>query len=163
MLSIIRSQNSHLLADYVKIVYSGTSYHFILLHITSYYFISLHITSYYFISLHITSCHFILLHITSYYLASNFRSSKLRFVTRKHSVGSHCTLYAVLYCKAGNFRVYPTSCFTVDWNLFATEVFCKDLQMFEIAKRTITKKFNKYIVIVVVMNFTKISIAKFFH
>ena len=52
---------------------------------------------------------------------------------------------------------------TVDWNLFATELFCKYLRMFKMAKNTIAKNFNVYIVFIVVMNFRKnFSIAKFF-
>ena len=56
-----------------------------------------------------------------------------------------------------------TALATVDWDLFATESFCKYLQMFKIAKNLIAKNFNGYIVFTVVMNFRKnFSIAKIF-
>ena len=50
---------------------------------------------------------------------------------------------------------------TVDWNLVAAEFF---LRIFEIAKNTITKNFNGYMVIIVVMSFRKnISIKVSWH
>ena len=52
---------------------------------------------------------------------------------------------------------------TVDWNLFVTKFFCEYLRVFEIAKNTIAKNFNGYIVFIVVTNFRKdFSIAKNF-
>ena len=43
------------------------------------------------------------------------------------------------------------------------KIFCEYLRMFEIAKSTIAKNFNGYIVFIVVMNFRKnFSIAKIF-
>ena len=49
------------------------------------------------------------------------------------------------------------------WNIFVMDFFLEDLRMFEIARNVIAKNFNRYAVIIVMMNFLRnFSISKTF-